>query len=294
MTADRRLAALTLAAGLLAIAAAQVLAPIGAPPLYDGVVPLEPYVWADPPLDHPGGAQGASAAIAVDNGANDLVAVATPEMVPQAQVFAVPGALTLPAGATAIKVSITPLGPSVAPSTGYIDGNVYRIVLTDQAGTPVTADAAERVTVLLRSADPSLVDETIALFDGTAWQPLKTSPPDMPGGGLLAVVTEFGDFAVMASGVNPYATAPASDDLAGSPGTASSASSDTASPSVTTTAPGGTAAPTGGGAGQAEHPPSDLPWLPIGVAGIGVVSLVTPVFVYRRRRREPYRGAPRR
>ncbi len=281
--AGRRVALATLAIGLLVIAAAQVLAPVAGPPLYDGVVPLEPYVWADPPPDHPGGAQGASATIAVEDGASDLVAVATPEMVPQAQVFAVPGALTLPGGATSIKVSITPLGPSVTPSTGYIDGNVYRIALTDQAGTPVTANVAQRVTVLLRSADPSLVDETIALLDGATWQPLKTSPPDMPGGGLLAVVTEFGDFAVISSGVSPYATAPASDQASGSSRPPSPSTAETASPA--TAAPSGAPAPGGG-------PSTDFPWLPLGVAGIAAVMLVTLRVVLRRsRRHRAYRGA---
>jgi hypothetical protein len=281
--AGRRAALATLATGLLVIAAAQVLAPIGAPPLYDGVVPLEPYLWADPPPDHPGGAQGASAMIAVKKGQNALVAVATPEMVPQAQVFAVPGALTLPPGATSIKVSITPRAPSATPSTGYIDGNAYRILLTDQTGAPITADPAQRVSVVLRSADPALAEATIALFDGTAWQPLTTSPPDMPGGGFVAVVTEFGDFAVIASGVSPYPTASASDEASSSPRPSSPSTAEAASPA--TAAPGG--APTSGGG-----PPTDVPWLPLGAAGIAAVTLVTLRMVIRRsRRHQPYRGA---
>ena len=282
MNGNCRLALATLAIGLLAIATAQALAPATAPPLYDGVVPLEPYLWADPPPDHPGGAQGASATIHVNNGKNDLVAVATPELGPQAQVFAVPGSLTLPSGATSIKVSIAPIQSTADPSTGYIDGNVYRILLTDQTGAPITADPAQRVSVVLRSADPALAEATIARFDGTAWLSLKTSSPDMPGGGFLAVVTEFGDFAVIASGVSPYATAPASDQASGSPGPASSVPAETAS---STTMPGGASTPPDGA-------PTDLPWLPLGVAGIAAVTLVTLGVVFRRsRRHQPYRGA---
>jgi len=284
VTGNRRLAPATLAVGLLVIAMAQVLAPAAAPPLYDGVVPLEPYLWTDPPPDHPGGAQGASATIDIKKGKNDLVAVATPELVPQAQVFAVPGGLTLLPGATSIKVSIAPRAPSVTPAAGYIDGNVYQILLTDQTGTPITADAAQRVSVVLRSADPTLGEATIARFDGTTWQPLKTSPPDMPGGGFLAVVTEFGDFAVIASGVSPYPTTPVSDEASGSPRPSSSAPADATSPNTTS--------PTGGAPAPAGGTPTDLSWLLIGVAGIVAVTLLTVwAGIRRRRRRRPYRGA---
>ncbi len=288
MIVNRRLALATLAVGLLVITAAVAVSPADAPPLYDGVVPLEPYQWVDPPPGQQGGAQGASATITVTKGKNELVAVATPELMPQAQVFGVPGSLTLPSGATSIMASIAPMAPSIAPSTGYIDGNVYRILLTDQAGAPVTADASQRVSVVLRSVDPSLEEATIARFDGTTWQPLKTSPPDAPGGGFLAVVTEFGDFAVVASGVSPYPTTPASDAVSDSPSVTSSPPAATRSPAVATpaTTPGGTAAPPAG------PPPPDLPWLSIGVtAGFAVVLVAAWAAVRRRRRRRPYRGA---
>ena len=63
----------------------------------------------------------------VEGGQSGLIAVATPELSPQAQVFATPGSLTLPTGATSIKVSIEPVQATVQPADGYIDGNVYRI-----------------------------------------------------------------------------------------------------------------------------------------------------------------------
>ncbi len=283
MTDDRRLALATLVGGLLVIAAAQLLDPAAATPLYDGVVPLEPYVWADPPPDHPGGAQGASATVDVTRGRNALVALATPELVPQAQVLAIPGSLTLPRGASSIQVSITPLGVSVTPGAGYIDGNVYRILLVDQAGNAITADPAQRVSIVLRSADPTLEDASIDRFDGQRWQPLATSPPGMVGGGFVAIVTEFGDFAVVASGVSPYPTMAAS---AGPSASGRPATMDPARSGSATSRPPGVP---GTGAGDG---PTGLPWLPIATTALAVVALlILATGILRRRRRRPYRGA---
>jgi hypothetical protein len=202
--AQRRLGVAALAVGLLIVTAAQLTTQLAGPPLYDGIVPYEPYRWLSPPTGYPGHPKGVSARIGVDDGQNRLVAVATPELSPQAQVFAIPGALTLPSGATLIKVSIEPIAGGTAPSGGYIDGNVYRIKLTDQAGTPITAAASQQVSVVLRSANPGLPEATIERFDGSAWQELDTSAS---GAGVFnAVVTEFGDFAVVAQGTSPYGT----------------------------------------------------------------------------------------
>ncbi len=122
----RRAARTSLAAGLLVIVVARFALP-EAPPLYDGIVPIVPYVWLDPPPGHPGGAQGATAEIAVRNGKSPLVAVATPELEPQAQIFAQPGGLTVPAGSHTIRVSIQPVPTEGTTTDGHIDGNVYRI-----------------------------------------------------------------------------------------------------------------------------------------------------------------------
>jgi hypothetical protein len=286
VTSNRRLAIGSLVAGLLVVASAQAIAPQPEPPLYDGVVPLEPYVWAAPPPDHPAGAQGASASIKVKHGKNELVAVATPELSPQAQVFAAPGGLTLPGGATSVEVSITPMAPTDLPAAGYIDGNVYRISVTDQAGNPISADASQRVSVILRSADPNVSDATISVLDGTTWQPLKTSPPDMLGGGFLAVVTGFGDFAVVASGVSPYPTPEESADGSAPPSAATSSETPTASQTASPVA----------------QPPADgsgsvLTAVVVvgGLVAAAIATLLALVSRRRRDRRQPYRGArPRR
>lgn len=290
MSGGRRLGVATMAVGLLVAAAAQATAPLSGPPLYDGVLPVEPYRWLSPPPAHAGGAQGAAATLGVKNGRNELLAVATPELSPQAQVFGVPGSLTLPGGASSIKVSIEPVVAQAGPTDGYIDGNVYRVVLTDQAGAPVTADASQRVSVVLRPADPTLLGGTIERFDGSAWRPLTTSPP-VGGGGYLAVVTEFGDFAVVGHGASPYPTAEAVASPSPSRGSSSSAG-----PSASATAPAsdGRFLPTSAPGGGADTPTTWTPWTAIGIV-LGVLACAVLVaLVLRRRRRRAYRGAGRR
>jgi hypothetical protein len=199
---QRRLGLAALAVGLLIVIGAQLTTQLPGPPLYDGIVPYEPYRWLSPPTGYPGDPKGVSATVGIEGRRSALVAVATPELSPQAQVFAVPGALTLPAGATSIKVSIKPVRVSTPPPDSYVDGNVYRIELTDQAGTPITAPAEQQVSVVLRSANQLLPEASIQRFGGAAWEALETSAT---GPGVFsAVVTEFGDFAVVAPGTSPY------------------------------------------------------------------------------------------
>ncbi len=234
----RRLGLASLAAGLLVVVLAQLATPLGGPPLYDGIVPIEPYRWLSPPPGHPGGAEGASATVALEAGKSPLIALATPELSPQAQVFAAPGSLRLSRGATSIAVSIQPIPLEAPPLDGYVDGNVYSIDLNDQSGTPATAPASAGVTVVMRSADPTLADATIERFDGSAWRSLETSPAGF--GAFLAVVTDFGDFAVVATGRSPYPTLTPTGASAGSSPT--SVPTETLSPSQASSTP--TPAPT--------------------------------------------------
>jgi hypothetical protein len=193
--------------------------------VYDGVVPAEPYLWLDPPPGHPGNPQGATATLPLKDGKSPLVAVATPELVPQAQVFAVPAGLILPAGTTGIDVSIAPVEPPGQPTDSHIEGNVYAITVTNQAGAPLTADPAALVSIVLRAPDPATATAMIGRWDGTTWQAFQASPAGA-GATFSAVVTQFGDFAVLL----PGATASAS------PGEPSEAAA-TALPSESPTAP---------------------------------------------------------
>jgi hypothetical protein len=204
---SRRVALSVIALGLGLAAAAQVAAPLAAPPLYDGVVVVQPYVYVNPPAGKPGGSKGASAHVSMNGPKNAVVALATPEQPPQAQIVAGDGTLVLPPSSTAIDVSITPLNPSVeagVAGAARILGNVYAINLIDQNGVPATAPASGLVTVVLRAPEDAVGAQVGQVVDG-AWLPLKSEP--MFGSTWVAVVTSFGDFAVIVPGTSPASPA---------------------------------------------------------------------------------------
>jgi hypothetical protein len=119
------------------------------------------------------------------------------------------GTLVLPSSATALDASITPLDPSVdatVPGAGRVLGNIYRITLVDQTGAAATAPAAGLVTVVLRAPEDVAGAQIGLIVDGT-WHPLKSE--SMFGAASVAVVTGFGDFAVIVPG-STSASAPAS------------------------------------------------------------------------------------
>lgn len=198
----RRVALAVIALGLGIAAAAQIGAPLAAPPLYDGVVVVQPYVYVNPPAGKPGGAMGASAHVPMNGPKNAVVALATPEQPPQAQVVAGDGTLVLPPSATSLDVSITPLDPSVeggVTGAAQVLGNVYAINLVDQAGAPATALPSSLVTVVIRAPGDVAGAQVGQVVDG-AWHPLKSEP--MFGSTWVAVVTSFGDFAVIVPGTS--------------------------------------------------------------------------------------------
>jgi hypothetical protein len=291
---DRRMGLAALGLGILLIGVSQRIAPLAEPPLYDGVyVPL-PYVWFVPPAGLQGGAKGARGSVGLDGGANRLIAIATPEQDPQAQLLATNGALVMPPGSTSVKFSIEPVLPAELPADSHIDGNVYRISVTNQAGTPLTAPASALVTIVLVSphSDP---DRTIELDVGQGWQKLTTQ--NQGPGIWLAVVTQFGEFAVVAPGAaaSPYPTATplpgASAPSSASPSSgASSAPSASAGdvPSIGVVA--GSVSPSQ--APAATAPPAGGPPVAPIAAGVVLVILVAGAFLWSRGRRKPPSGRP--
>ena len=166
------------ASALLLVAAGWLVTP-HAVPVYDGVgMPDEPYRYVNAP-------HGA-AVTAKPTGAQDDVAVvdgvtasngnlASAESGPQVTAYLPQGGLAASAGTVTIKVA--PQAPSEQPSDGRIDGNVYRLSITDPAG-PVTFTAkAMDAAVYLRAttaAQPGPVVE-YRTGPGHPWHQVSTS-----------------------------------------------------------------------------------------------------------------------
>lgn len=271
------MAAATLGLGLAVVVAAQLVAPLPGPPLYDGVVIVPPYVWLAPPLGAQGSPQGFSTMLTVNGGSSPLVTLATPEQVPQAQILVPPGGLILPPGTTSLSASIMPVPPEAQPTDGHLSGNVYRILITTRAGVAVSAPASAEVSVILRAPDATATDATMVRLVSGAWQPLNTTAAGF-GGTFVAVVTDFGDFALIepgptASGLeSPGASAAPSGGLPGSPAPSASAS-------------------------PLQPPPGGIPTITI-VAGIAsvllLVALIALAVVPRKPRRREWGERPNR
>jgi hypothetical protein len=200
-----RAAWVTLAAGLLLLIAVQLPARHAATALYDGVVVEDPYRYLKPPAGAIGNPSSATVTAQVSGGSVAQLFAATDEVPPQAQVIAEQGALVLPDGATSVTLSIEPVAPASLPTSGRLAGNVYRILVTDQAGAPVTIRPGSLVTLVLRGDRPP-TNGTIAQYVGNSWE---TVPSDI--GGLPDLfstnLTSFGDFGVIDSAVAQSASA---------------------------------------------------------------------------------------
>jgi hypothetical protein len=273
-TVARRVAVAAIAAGVALMLIAQRLAPIAGPPLYDGVIVTDPYRWLSPPPGGLGGAQGATETEPVQ-GESPVVAIATPEEPPQAQIFAAPGSLVPPPNTSSLRLSIEPVQPGTAPTDGVIDGNEYKIDVLNQAGLPVAGRVGGQVTVVLRGP-PNGTAATVERFSNGTWQPLPTDPAGLPDT-FIAVVTDFGLFALVAP-------APAATPLA-PPAPAPSNSSKGA---VTTPAQNSTA-DTAGGAGQSSnsgpsYPGYLTPLLAVICLAVMGAGVVLEVRWYRRHR----------
>jgi hypothetical protein len=193
--ASRRFALAAVAIGLALVLIGERLAPIASPPLYDGVVVTDPYRWLSPPPGALAGALGATGTASVQ-GESPVVAIATPEEPPQAQIFATPGALILPPDTLSLQLSIQPVLPNTAPEGGVLDGNEYEISVLNQSGSVVTGRPDGQVTVILRGL-PTVTNATIERFDQGSWQALPTESAGLPAT-FLAIVTGFGAFALVA------------------------------------------------------------------------------------------------
>ena len=192
-----RTAGTILAAGLLLMVLVQLPVRHLATALYDGVVTEDPYRYLRPPSGALGNPSSATVTGQVSGGSVSQMFAATSEVPPQAQVIAEQGALVLPGGATSVTLSIEPVAPASLPTSGRLAGNVYRILVTDQAGAPVTIRPGSLVTLVLRGDRPP-THGTIAQYVARSWEAVPSDAGGLPD--LFSTnITSFGDFAVIDS-----------------------------------------------------------------------------------------------
>lgn len=193
----RRAAFLSLLAGLAVMAVAQLAAPLGSPPLYDGVVVQDPYRYLAPGPGQVGSPTSFLTPLPVEGTTSPRFIAATSESPPQAELIAPPGAFVIAAGVTTLAVSIDPVEAPAPPTAGTIAGNVYRFAVADQKGANLAITQGTVPTLILRAPD-GVIDSTIARNSGGAWQALPTKSAGQPGM-FLTNVTELGDFALIAA-----------------------------------------------------------------------------------------------
>ena len=210
ITPGRRLAAAVLVvAGLGLTWLAQAISPAPTAPLFDGVFIEDPYRYVDPPAGADGDPFPVEFTEQVTDGAVPLLAVATAEVPPQAQIISQADAFEVSSDASSITISIVPS----APSDPDLVGNVYTVAITDQAGSALTIRPGALVTLVLRAPLPDLPAQ-IARFDGTRWVPLPTEHGGLPT--LFAAnIDQPGDFAVLLTGPIPSPSAGASPTPSG-------------------------------------------------------------------------------
>jgi hypothetical protein len=194
-TVDRR-ALVVVVTALAVIAIAQAAAPIGSPPLYDGVVVEEPYRFVSPGPDETGDPTSFTGTSAPQNGKSPAIAAATSESPPQAQIIAASGALQPASTAGPMTIAIEPLVPQ--PQDDVV-GNAYRISVTDAAGGLVPISAGAHVSLVLR-APAGAVDVRVVQLTNDTWHELPTQPGGAQADVYTTNITAFGVFAVTSAG----------------------------------------------------------------------------------------------
>lgn len=208
MPGRRRLPLIVLAAGLALVAVAQLAPAPHATPLFDGIFVEDPYRYVQPPPGAAGDPLPVEVTTPVADGAVPLIAIATGEAPPQAQLIAQADAFSISAAATSIVLLLQPS----APADPQVSGNVYSIRATDQAGAPLELRPDTLVTIILRSPDPNATGR-VARFDGTTWVALPTEHGGLPD--LFAAnITELGEYGVLLTGPATTSSAQPSETAA--------------------------------------------------------------------------------
>src|SRR4051794_23860368 len=174
MSRDRALGGLAITIGLGLTLAVQLRAPVGVP-LYDGVVVAEPYRYLHPTkAGDAGNPTSASSTIDVSGDQSPVMAIATEEQPPQAQLIAQGDAFQLPAGSTQLQISVEPVDPQAQPTTDSIAGNAYRFAVVNQAGAPVTVKSCDACLSLVLRSPPEVTEGTVAHFENGVWTAIST------------------------------------------------------------------------------------------------------------------------
>ncbi|MGZ6372527.1 MAG: hypothetical protein ACXWL8_03950 [Candidatus Limnocylindria bacterium] len=160
-------------------------------PLFDGIFVEDPYRFVNPPPGASGDPLPAKVTDPVSGGAVPLLALATPEVPPQAQIIAQADAFDVSADVTSIILSITPR----APRDPQVAGNVYTFSAVDQDGTALTIRPSALVTIVLRAPQPN-PSMVVARLDGARWATLQTEQSGLPDI-VSANVDRLGDYAVV-------------------------------------------------------------------------------------------------
>lgn len=170
-------------------------------PLYDGVgFPDQPYRFVDPPagVKHGPAPTPARVTAPVVGGENSAeLALQSNEQGPQILLDLPSHSVHAPAAATSVTMTGTPLAPDTQPADGRIDGNVYRLAVTSNAGPATFASTVGDSFLYLRavSLKPAPPVMEFRQTPQAQWQPLKTGR----GGADIFVVAFHGsgDYALV-------------------------------------------------------------------------------------------------
>lgn len=194
---DRRLGWLAIVLGAGIALAVQVAAPVGVP-LYDGVVVVEPYRFLQPSIGQIGNPTSFVAEPTVKEGISPVIAAATTESPPQAQLIVQRDAFAVPGGTSSLRVTITPVEAEVAPTDGAIAGNVYRFAATDASGRSLVTKRCDKCLSLVLRAPEGVDEAVIGHYAGGAWSQVATLHAGIAAM-FQANITELGDYAVVTS-----------------------------------------------------------------------------------------------
>jgi hypothetical protein len=184
----------------------QVVVPVGIP-LYDGVVIQEPYRYLSPASGQQGEPTSFVAEPAVEDGKSPPITAATSENPPQAQLIALPGSFTVPAGVATLHVAIEAVPPpGLLPTEGAIAGNVYRVSVSDPAGNALAIRSDQLPTLAMRAPD-DVTGGSIARFADGRWEVIETIHAS--GLGIYSAEPDrLGDFAIVDVGKNAEESGP--------------------------------------------------------------------------------------